>query len=127
MLAGWNAIIGEPIPGMEALLRRLAESLPLYVLSNTNRAHVAHFAPRHRALLSPIRKLICSCDIGSRKPEPAAFEKAARIAGCAPERIGFFDDNPDNVAAARSAGFVAFRATSAAEVSRALAGLGIAP
>jgi putative hydrolase of the HAD superfamily len=111
---------------MDALLRRLSASLPLYVLSNTNRAHVAHFAPRHRALLAPMKRVICSCDIGSRKPEPAAFEKAARIVGCAPGRIGFFDDNAGNVAGARAAGFQAFRATSTAEVSRALVELGMA-
>ncbi|HYL23354.1 MAG TPA: hypothetical protein VEV21_03075, partial [Burkholderiales bacterium] len=36
MLAGWNAIIGEPLPGVEALVQQLAGQLPLYVFSNTN-------------------------------------------------------------------------------------------
>ena len=60
MLAGWNAIIGEPMPGIEALVRALAERLPLYVFSNTNPAHVAHFTPRsedeHRLIMIAVRK-----------------------------------------------------------------------
>ena len=71
--------------------------------------------------------MICSCEIGCRKPDAAAFAKVAGIVGAAPGRIGFFDDNAANVAGARAAGFQAFRSTSAAEVSRALAELGIAP
>jgi putative hydrolase of the HAD superfamily len=125
MRAGWNAVIGEPIPGMEALLGRLSASLPLYVFSNTNPAHAAHFTPRHRALLAPVKRVICSCDLGLRKPDPAAFAKVALVVGAAPERVGFFDDNAENVAAARAAGFQAFRVTSTEEVTRALPGLGI--
>src|SRR3954470_22841332 len=41
-LEGWNAIFAGPMPGIEPLLARAAEHLPLYGFSNTNRAHVAH-------------------------------------------------------------------------------------
>ena len=34
--AGWNAIIGEPMPGAEAIVRRLAGELALYVFSESD-------------------------------------------------------------------------------------------
>lgn len=124
-LSGWNAIFGGPIEGMESLVRGLSRRLPVYVFSNTNKAHRMHWEPRYRALLAPIREVICSCDIGCRKPDAAAFIKVAQLMGAAPSRIGFFDDLEENVAGARAAGLHAFRVRSAAEVSNALRRLGI--
>jgi putative hydrolase of the HAD superfamily len=124
-LSGWNAIFGGPIPGMETLLHDLSRILPLYAFSNTNRSHRTHWEPRYRALLGPIRKVICSCDIGVRKPDPDAFIKVAQLIGAAPARIGFFDDLEENVAGARAAGLHAFRVRSAAQVRNALPALGI--
>ena len=60
MLGGWNAILGAPLPGVELLVRRLARQWPLYVFSNTNPAHVAHFTPRYRSLLSQFRGVFTS-------------------------------------------------------------------
>ncbi|HEX5612006.1 MAG TPA: HAD family hydrolase, partial [Burkholderiales bacterium] len=73
LLAGWNRIFGAPVPGMQALLERLARLHPLYVFSNTNRAHMAHWEPRYRALLAPFSAVYCSCDLGMRKPDVEAF------------------------------------------------------
>jgi putative hydrolase of the HAD superfamily len=125
-LSGWNAIFGEPIAGMESLVRDLSQRLPVYAFSNTNQAHRAHWEPRYRELLAPFREVICSCDIGCRKPDAAAFTKVAQRIGVAPSRIGFFDDLEENVAGARAAGLRAFRVSSAAEVRAALPSLGIA-
>lgn len=116
LLAGWNAVIGEPMPGIETLLRDLAGRLPLYVFSNTNPAHVAHFAPRHRRLLRHFRRTITSCDIGRRKPEPEAFARVSDLIGAPPSRLAFFDDVEENVAGARRAGLQAFRVRGAAEI-----------
>ena len=127
MASGWNAIIGEPIPGMQALVAALAERLPLYVFSNTNAAHVRHFRPRHRGLLAPFREVICSCEIGLRKPEREAFESVVARIGASPGRIGFFDDNPDNVASARALGMQAFHVGSPEDVHAGLGRLGLRP
>jgi len=116
MLAGWNAIIGEPMLGIEAVLRRLAGRLPLYVFSNTNPAHVAHFTPRFAHLLGYFRSTFTSCDIGRRKPEAAAFARLASLIGAPASRLAFFDDVEENVAGARRAGLQAFRVSSAAEI-----------
>lgn len=124
-LSGWNAIFGEPIPGMERLVRGLSRILPVYAFSNTNKAHRAHWEPRYRALLAPIREVICSCDIGCRKPDPKAFLRVADQVGVPPSGIAFFDDMEENVAGARAVGLRAFRVACAADAGKALEQLGI--
>lgn len=123
MLAGWTAIIGEPIPGIESLVRRLASRLPLYVFSNTNPAHVAHFVPRFRDLLAHFRRTFTSCELGRRKPEAEAFARLSELIGLPPARLAFFDDVEANVAGARRAGLQAhlvMRPDQTASISRAL-------
>ena len=117
MLAGWNAIIGEPMPGIEDLVRRLARRWPLYVFSNTNPAHIAHFTPRLQHLLAHFRATFTSCDIGARKPEPQAFERLSTRIGVPPTRLAFFDDVEANVDGARRAGLQAFRVSRAEEIA----------
>jgi putative hydrolase of the HAD superfamily len=123
VLAGWNAIIGEPLAGIEPLVRELAGQFPLYVFSNTNPAHVAHFSPRHGRLLSHFRKVITSCEIGARKPEPEAFLHLARIIGARPEQLLFFDDLEENVLGARRAGLSAFQVAQPDDISRVIQNL----
>ena len=120
MLGGWNAMLGEPLPGMEALVRDVAREHPLYVFSNTNPAHIAHFRPRYRPLLSHFRHVYTSCELGSRKPEPEAFSRLAAQIGVPPERLLFFDDLEVNVQGARRAGLNAFRVTRAEEIAALL-------
>src|SRR6202047_540404 len=50
-LEGWNAIFAGGIPGIEPLLPRAAQRLPLYAFSNTNVPHVAYFSDRYADLL----------------------------------------------------------------------------
>lgn len=117
MLAGWTAIIGEPVPGIEAVVRRLATRLPLYVFSNTNPAHVAHFAPRFQHLLAHFRRTFTSCELGRRKPEAEAFARLSHLIGVPPARLAFFDDVEDNVAGARRAGLQAHHVTRADQIA----------
>ena len=114
--AGWNAIIGEPLPGIEAIVERLAREFPLYVFSNTNPAHVAHFTPRLARLFAHFRRVFTSCDLGERKPHAAAFARLAAAIGAPAARLVFFDDMEDNIAGARRAGLRAFHVRSPAEI-----------
>jgi putative hydrolase of the HAD superfamily len=126
MRAGWNAILGEPLPGIESVVRELAQQLPLYVFSNTNAVHVAHFTPRLRPLLAHFRRAVTSCDIGRRKPEPEAFARLANLIGVPAPRLVFFDDMEQNVAGARRAGLQAHCVRSAPEI-RAISAALLAP
>jgi putative hydrolase of the HAD superfamily len=107
LLAGWNAIPGDPFPGIPEMLRRAAARIPLYVFSNTNAAHVAHFKPLYRELFAPARDVIYSCELGCRKPDRDAFRRVAARIGEAPASILFVDDLEENVAGAQAAGLQA--------------------
>ncbi len=120
MLAGWNAIIGDEMPGVRDMLAAAARRWPIHLFSNTSAAHRTHWTARHGALLQPFRSVFLSCEIGLRKPDIAAFAFVARQIGAPPHRIAFFDDTPANVAGARRAGLRAFAARSPADVAAIL-------
>lgn len=120
LLAGWNAIFLQPLPGIERLLNALAPVLPLYLFSNTNPMHRAYWTARYRDTLAAFSAVFCSCDLGVRKPEPATFRRVAELIGVAPARIAFFDDLEENVAGACDAGLAAFQVSSVADIRRAL-------
>jgi glucose-1-phosphatase len=125
MLHGWNAILGEPFPGIPALLSDLARRWPVYVFSNTNVAHVAHWKPRYREMLAPASGVIVSCELGRRKPDPEAFRLAAARIGVAPERVAFLDDLEENAAGARASGMQGFHVPSFSHLKACLSRLGI--
>jgi FMN phosphatase YigB (HAD superfamily) len=124
-LEGWNAIFIGEMPGIERLLARAARQWPLYAFSNTNAAHVAHFAEAHAALLGYFRKLFLSSSIGLRKPEADAFAHVIKAIGVPAGRIVFFDDLIDNVEAARASDLIAVHVTSPTSVAEALDALGL--
>src|ERR1043165_4426304 len=39
LLEGWNAVYVEEMPGMRALLERIAPKIPIYAFTNSNLAH----------------------------------------------------------------------------------------
>lgn len=111
LLQGWNAILGDPLPGVPAVLRRLP--LPAYVFSNTNVAHAAHWRPKYRTALLPVRAVFTSCELGARKPAREAFAKVVARIGVPAAAIAFFDDLEENVAGARAAGLAGFHVPAA--------------
>lgn len=117
VLEGWNAALGEPLAGIAPLLQELAAEFPLYVFSNTNPAHIAHFTPRYRSLFAHFREVVTSCGVGARKPDSEAFLRLSQRIGVAPDKLAFFDDLEQNVAGARRAGLRAYRVTSAGEIA----------
>ena len=120
MLAGWNAVFLEPHPDAAGLVEELSRRYPLYLFSNTNRAHQAWFTPRLESMLARFTDIYTSCDIGHRKPDVEAFRHVAGRMGVAPERIVFFDDMAENVEGARRAGLQAFQVTRGPEDIRSV-------
>lgn len=57
--------------------------------------------------LGRMRHRFASHLVGARKPEAAIYAHVERESGVAPERIAFFDDVPENIAAARARGWKA--------------------
>ncbi len=82
------------------------------VLSNTNEAHWARMYPDARGpsafpSLRRVRHPHASHVLRARKPDLAAFRAVEASTGVAGDGIVFFDDLPDNVRAARRAGWTA--------------------
>ena len=74
LLEGWNTIFIEEMPGISALLARLAPRIPIYAFANTNHAHWTQFMQQFAPVMSHFRTVFTSCTLGLRKPEPAAFD-----------------------------------------------------
>jgi putative hydrolase of the HAD superfamily len=116
-LAGWDAILGEPLPDIEPLVARLAAQWPLFVFSNTNPTHASRIASRYGSLMRHFRHFFTSCELGARKPDAEAFARLAARIETSPERLAFFDDLEENVVGARCAGLQAYRVRNAAEIA----------
>jgi putative hydrolase of the HAD superfamily len=124
-LEGWNAIFAGEMPDIAPLLARASKSLPLYVFSNTNNAHVEYFSLKYADLLGHFREIFLSSAIGLRKPDAAAYDHVVKAIGVPASRIVFFDDLAENVEGARARGLNAVQVTSSDDVADALAALGI--
>lgn len=108
----WSAMLLD-IPAQTLhLLGELKRSKQTFLLSNTNEVHLIHFrrdyAARHAATHGPFDELFhaayYSHELGLRKPDPRIFETVIARHRLNPARTLFVDDNPQNVAGARSVG-----------------------
>ena len=124
--AGWNALLGDPVTEVVAVLPTLAARVPLYCFSNTNVVHQAAWERRHADALTPFRRIYVSWQLGMRKPSTAAYRRVADDIGVAPRDIVFLDDNAANVEGARAAGLVARHVPNAAATLAVLREQGIA-
>jgi putative hydrolase of the HAD superfamily len=111
-----------PYPGARRLLERLRPVYRLACLSNSNELHT----PLHRRSMEPMmERYYFSDELGWVKPEPEVYRHVIHDLDVTPERIGFFDDTPINVAAARNVGISAFRVDGVRELENQLFALGV--
>jgi glucose-1-phosphatase len=122
--AGWNDLYVGVAPGVPALLARAAARFPLYAFTNSNFTHQLEWSTRFAQELSVFRAVFASCDLGLRKPDPAAFAEVAARAGVPPGEILFFDDTAENITGAEAGGMPAVLVRSARDISAALTALG---
>ncbi len=122
---GWDRIFVGAMPGMRELLATLAERWPLYLFSNTNRAHHRRWAADYAAELAPLQRQFLSHEMGLRKPAAEAFHAVAHSIGVPPARLLFVDDTLENVHGARAAGLPAEQVRDTPSVRAALARHGI--
>lgn len=71
-------------------------------------------------LTGSVTQIICSQEIGMRKPSVNAYEKVCTMIGFEPHRIAFFDDLADNVAGARRAGLNAHHVPTFADTQHSI-------
>ncbi len=104
------------VPGMGTdLLRQLASTYRLVILSDHAREWVEYLEPIHQALLSEFSEVLFSCDarIQGTKKQETTFRKVLDIIGEKPEECLFVDDFERNVKVAAEVGIPGIHFTSA--------------
>ena len=102
-----------------------AAGYELGVLSNTSSAHWRYCTSRFPFLIRLFHRHALSFQIGSMKPAAAIYQKAAEIVGVPPQEILFFDDRPENIAAAAALGWDALLFSTPSAAAKDLASRGI--
>lgn len=122
------AEIFEPNLAMIDIVERLqAAGHRLGVLSNTCAAHWEYCIDgRYPFLNRCFETYALSYELKSMKPEPLIYARAAAQANIDPQHIFFVDDRPENVAAARAAGFDAVEYNGVEAFKQELASRGLA-
>jgi putative hydrolase of the HAD superfamily len=105
--------IADEYPGWDRVVERLAQSgVESALLSNTNAYHWQYLVPdgakagRYPAI-AHLGRHFASHELGAEKPDPGIYQSVEDATGRAPAEILFFDDLPENVAAARARGWQA--------------------
>lgn len=95
-------------PEKAALVNRLSQRYPLYLLSNNNPISMPLCLQAMRDAGIDTDKVIkgqfISCEMKLLKPSPEFYQEAIRRVGLPAAEIVFVDDNPANVDAARAQG-----------------------
>jgi HAD superfamily hydrolase (TIGR01509 family) len=99
------SIVGEPVEGMEEIVRRVGASVSLGLLSNTNPVHF-EYCLRTLRVLRHIPSHFLSYQLRAFKPEPEIFARVLGKISLPPGEILYIDDLAENVEAARAAGII---------------------
>jgi HAD superfamily hydrolase (TIGR01509 family) len=114
----------SPEPGMEPLVRKLAERYRVVIFSNTNAAHIDHIRVAYPAY-GHAHKAYLSYELGLVKPDAASYRRVLELERRAPEDCVFIDDRADNTAAAAALGMKTVTFTGANSFKAAMAGHGV--
>ena len=115
IIEAFCALLRDYIPENIALVQRLSKDYRVFLLSNTNALHAAHFnAVLERdfgisGMDQLMERAFYSHDLGFRKPDIRIFKKTMELAGVLPAESLFIDDLEDNVIAARKTGMRAVK------------------
>lgn len=104
----WVSLWKRDNEDVHELLRELKEKKhSLYLLSNTNEMHMGEYL-KTRPVLGLFDYTYYSYELQLAKPHREIYIKVQSLMGVEPDEIVFFDDKPDNVEGAISAGWNAF-------------------
>lgn len=111
-------------PEMVALIESLKGRYKTALLSNAMRPFLHQILEKHD-LARLFDAMVISCDEHITKPNPAIYRLMAERLVVPASQCFFTDDNPANVAAARSIGMEAVQFSGIADLKRDLAAAGI--
>ncbi|WP_145479293.1 HAD-IA family hydrolase [Stenotrophomonas rhizophila] len=115
-----------PQAGVVEHVERIARTLPIAILTN-NGTLMAQTIPRILPTLAPMLegRILCSGELGGRKPDTAVFLKAVERLDARPTRTLFVDDLFVNVRGARLAGLHADTANDSRSFGKLMHRFGI--
>lgn len=130
LIAAWGPrfleSIGEPVPGMHALVDELhAAGVPLYAITNFSHEFWPPFREREAAMFDRFRGVVVSGAEKLVKPDAAIYRLALDRFGLEAGETVFIDDNAANVAGAGDVGLLALHFIGEPKLRRELSGLGL--
>ena len=118
--------IGDPIPGMHALVAELDEAgVPLFAITNFSHEWWPPFREREAALFDRFRDVVVSGAEKLVKPDAAIYRLALDRFGLKPRQAVFIDDNAANIAGAAAVGMTALHFTGEPKLRSELRRLGL--
>jgi putative hydrolase of the HAD superfamily len=107
--AGWNTILGEFPQYRLDFLQTLKGKYHLFLLSNTDAIHIAHFRKTvgenfYQSFYQSFEKVYFSFEINLRKPNLSCYEFIINDAEINPNESLFVDDKLENIEGAKKAG-----------------------
>jgi HAD superfamily hydrolase (TIGR01509 family) len=121
----YRSWVQGPFPGAEALLERLTASgqFRLASLTNNNQTHYERIT--HELDLGRyFSQVFASHLIHRKKPDPEVYRYVTEQLDVAPERIAFFDDNPECLKPGHELGWKTFHTIGIKQLEAALRQLG---
>ncbi|MGV3346684.1 glucose-1-phosphatase [Enterobacteriaceae bacterium LUAb1] len=110
---GWLAIFIRVHPEIIALMQQLrTQGHRVVVLSNTNMLHTDFWQAQHPEVRQAADHLYLSQEMRLRKPEPAIYQQVLASENMTAKQAVFFDDNEQNILAARALGIESVQVTS---------------
>ena len=130
LIAAWgprfDESIGDPVPGMEALVAELDEAgVPLFALTNFSHEFFPPFRTRRAHLFDRFRDIVVSGEEKLVKPDAAIYRLALDRFGLEAKRTVFVDDNLANIKGARAVDLVALHFVDEPTLRGELKGLGL--
>ncbi|MEI6816077.1 MAG: HAD family phosphatase [Bacteroidota bacterium] len=121
----WNNIYLPVFPGLEELLINLKKNYRIIALSNTNIIHTTDWMVRYENTLQHFEKILCSNEIGMRKPDDEIYHYALEYLNMQAHEVIFMDDNRDNINASRRLGIQSILVNDFKQMKAELLDLGI--
>ena len=108
--ASWCVILGDfPLHRLEFLEELAKKNYRLFLLSNTDPIHIAHFRKTvgeefYHRFISSFEKVYFSYEMGFRKPQPEIYTTLLSEKNLLPKQTLFVDDKIENTNAAEKLG-----------------------
>ncbi|MBK0004047.1 glucose-1-phosphatase [Erwinia sp. S38] len=115
--AGWQAVFAGVRPEVIAIMHKLREQGDrVVILSNTNRLHCEFWPTEYPEVKNAADKIYLSQEMGLRKPDPEIYQRLLNEEEASVQDAIFFDDNLENIEAARALGIHSVHVTDASVV-----------